>query len=324
MELSYESWCSLSDDDLAKRDIAEVNLFAAYNLPFAGKLDVPALQKKLDDWADLVDSAIRRAWKRRVRGECSHLTGDQFRMLVLVTTLQRDLGAKYNLAFSEGEYDGTDSRNLFLHGILQGRGGTCVTMPVLYAAIGRRLGYPIRLVNVKQHTFCRWDEPGQRFNIEATCRGFRSPSDEHYRMWPLPISERELEKGGYLRSLAPRQELAFFLSQRGHCWFEHLQAFWAAEAHYWAHKTAPDDLAHHNHWGWSLLLLRMLDEIDCHAAIDPFSSVLQTLVPRDDWERRMYPFVHQHLLRILRNKRAGKLKAFPDLAIADLMTVYTT
>ncbi len=90
----------------------------------------------------------------------------------MVTVLQRDLGLRYNLAFMEGEDDASDSHNLFIHGPLTGRGFTCVTAPVIYAAIGRRLGYPIKLVHAKQHTFCRWDErDGERFNIEATSPG---------------------------------------------------------------------------------------------------------------------------------------------------------
>jgi hypothetical protein len=79
---------------------------------------------------------------------------------------------KYNFAFIEGDYDATDSRNLFIHGLLGGHGGSCVTMPVLYAAIGRRLRYPIKLVGAKQHTFCRWDDgAGERFNIEGNVAG---------------------------------------------------------------------------------------------------------------------------------------------------------
>ncbi len=63
-------------------------------------------------------------------------------MLVLVMVLQRNLGVRATIIrFNAGPYDATDSRNLFLHGLLTGHGGTCVTMPVLYTAIGRRLGY---------------------------------------------------------------------------------------------------------------------------------------------------------------------------------------
>jgi hypothetical protein len=46
---------------------------------------------------------------------------------------------------------------LFLHGLTQGRGGTCLSMPVAYVAVGRRLGYPLKLVTAKGHLFARWE-----------------------------------------------------------------------------------------------------------------------------------------------------------------------
>ncbi len=156
--VDYSQWKSMSDADLAQRDIAEVNLSMAKGLPATEDFDVSSLCRKVDDWSQIVDHAVRRRIKKRLRGESSELTGDQYRVMVMISVLQRNLGVTYNLKFSEGEYDGTDSRNLFLHGLLTGWGGTCVTMPVLYCAIGRRLGWPLKLVFAKEHVFCRWDE----------------------------------------------------------------------------------------------------------------------------------------------------------------------
>ena len=63
---------------------------------------------------------------------------------------------------------------LFIHGIIDGPGGTCASMPVLYVAVGRRLGYPLKLVEARGHLLLRWDDPlGQRlgtpdvFNVEG-------------------------------------------------------------------------------------------------------------------------------------------------------------
>ncbi len=39
--------------------------------------------------------------------------------------------------------------------IADDNGGTCVSMPVLYTAVARRLGYPVKLVLAKGHAFCR-------------------------------------------------------------------------------------------------------------------------------------------------------------------------
>jgi hypothetical protein len=90
-------------------------------------------------------------------------------------------------------------------------------MPVLYVAIGRKLGYPLNLVATKGHLFCRWQGNGERFNIEATAHGLSRFEDEYYRHWPLEISAEEEKANGYLLSLTPRQELAVFLSIRAMC-----------------------------------------------------------------------------------------------------------
>ncbi len=44
-------------------------------------------------------------------------------------------------------------------------------MPVLYVAIGRRLGYPLELVTTKGHVFACWEDSNDRFNIEGTNEG---------------------------------------------------------------------------------------------------------------------------------------------------------
>ena len=90
-------------------------------------------------------------------------------------------------------------------------------MPALYIAIGRRLGYPLRLVTTKAHLFIRWDSPTERFNLEATGRGMNRYDDAHFKSWPFPLTEDEIRADGYLKSLTPPEELAVFLSLRGQC-----------------------------------------------------------------------------------------------------------
>ncbi len=322
MELSYKYWCSLSDDELAQRDVAETNLFAAYNLPYAGKLEIADLQKQLDQWAERVDDATRRAIARGAP-ELRQMPFGQFRILVMVSVLQRSLGVRYNFGFMEGEYDGSDSRNLFIHGLLQGHGGSCVTLPVLYAAIGRRLGYPIKLVQAKEHTFCRWSEPGgERFNIEATSPGFTPRSDEYYLTWPVPITPAELKSGFYLRELTPREELAFFLGQRGNCWFDNLDGWWAAEAYREAYKLTNQG-GYHIQWGEAIILHRAMEQIKQQAEINPWSMNLRMPKPKEEWEKQLYPRVQKHLQRILANKKQRLARSAHDNAIQELVPIQT-
>jgi hypothetical protein len=67
-------------------------------------------------------------------------TEPRFRVRAMITHLQRDLGVRYHpeRKADESVFRPEDS---FLHGILHGQGGTCGSMPVLYTAVGRRLGY---------------------------------------------------------------------------------------------------------------------------------------------------------------------------------------
>src|SRR5205085_7410862 len=77
-----------------------------------------------------------------------------FRMLMMAVVLYEDFGVRYNPArisapapSEDDDHFFFDSRDVFLHGLLGStRSGTCSSMPVLYVAIGRRLGYPLKLV----------------------------------------------------------------------------------------------------------------------------------------------------------------------------------
>jgi hypothetical protein len=257
LEGAYSRWLSIAsrlvqmpDEKLGAFDIAELNLGAAFGLPGAQDMDVVACLAKLSRWTDLVRVNTDHWWQRFARspGEFDN-SPSQFRMLVLVTVLQRHLGVRYNLAFMDGDYNGSDSRNLFIHGLLSGYGGTCVSMPVLYVAVGRRLGYPLKLANAKEHLFARWEEPGgERFNIESTSRGFSVRDDEFYRKWPKPITDEEVERGLYLRSLRPREELAEFFCHRGNCLRDNMAFLEASRAYSHAAQLSPVDTVIQNNW----------------------------------------------------------------------------
>ena len=139
--------CELPEEELAKLDIAMLNLVCARLLPGSEGVDFTACLRKLDEWARLVRLNTEHWWPNFVSApEKFNHSPNRFRMTALVTMLQRHLGVHYYLPFNEGDYNALDSQNLFIHGLLGGHGGTCVTMPVLYIAVGRRLGYPLKLV----------------------------------------------------------------------------------------------------------------------------------------------------------------------------------
>lgn len=232
---------SLTQEQLVAFDIALLNLFAATGLPGFDSAEIGRYLATLNQWAD-VTAQRTKAWYPQFASNPTAFDNSPgtFKMMALATVLQRDLCVHYNLPFSEGDYDGRDSRDHFLHGTLSGHGGTCVTMPVLYVAVGRRLGYPLYLAFAKQHVFVRWAGEGERFNIEATSRGYLSHDDEYYKKWPFPIAESEIERGDYLRNLDPREELAFFLGERAIVFRERLMMQQAVKASCEALSFAPN------------------------------------------------------------------------------------
>ncbi len=221
--LTLEELINLPERDLAKVDIATMNLICTEGLPGSERIDRKALLAKLDAWAAYVAYETNRHRYRFEQNpeEYNHSWGE-FAMLMMAMTLQQDLGVRYNPDQIPPEddpnrFDFTRSQDLFINGLLEGTGGTCTSMPVLYIAIGRRLGYPLKLVTTAEHSFLRWDDPetGERFNIEGTSRGYGSYSDESYRTWPREWNAAERDSSNFLKSLSPRGELAVFMTTRG-------------------------------------------------------------------------------------------------------------
>ncbi len=208
----------MSDEELALQDIALVNLRCAEGLPGSEKLNVSDTLHELDRWATRVRIETDRNFHLFAKKPDDFQNSEAyFRMLLLVTVLQQDYGVHYNGARVK-DVDFARSEDLFIHGMIGNKnGGTCVSMPVLYTAVARRLGYPVFLVNAKEHVFCRWDGHGERVNVEGTNQGMNSFDDKHYLSWPHPTSHDEVVRGIYLKSLNMSESFSLFLASRGHC-----------------------------------------------------------------------------------------------------------
>jgi len=220
----------LDAEGLASVDIARMTLLCAADLR-GGAQHIDACIKTLDRWAEHVRfETDRHLYKFHANPGEYRNSEPYYRMLMLVTVLQQDCGVRYNPARIR-DIDFTNARDLFIHGMIpydgpnapKPGGGTCVSMPVLYIAIGRRLGYPVKLVTTHAHLFARWDGEGHanpawrdRFNIEASGRGMAVYDDAYYMTWPKRIAKAEVEANRFLRSLSPSEELAEFLVTRGH------------------------------------------------------------------------------------------------------------
>lgn len=121
----------------------------------------------------------------------------------------------------------------------------------MYAAVGRRLGYPLRLVSAvgrrAGHLFVRWDEPGERFNFEASLVGCDTPADDHYRGLDGGMGPELERRGLHLVSQTPRQELAGFLAQRACRWLDLGGWRQAVTAFAWAASLSPHNRSFRDH-----------------------------------------------------------------------------
>jgi hypothetical protein len=195
----------LPEADLGRIDIAEVHFACPAGLAGAERIASSAYLRILDQWSWGVQKTTTQAERlfERTPEKLRHSRG-YFRMAMLSTVLQRDFGVRGTDKLNADDADLSDSRDLFLHGILDGCPGTCSNLPILYAAIGRRLNYPIRLVQTLHHLFVRWDDSaGESFNVETTALGFITPPDHYYLNWPKPVAPKEIEGTYYLRSKSP-------------------------------------------------------------------------------------------------------------------------
>jgi hypothetical protein len=298
----------LSDAEIADRDIADINLRCAKDLPAMDNSLLGACLQKVDDWAVLVDRCTAHLFPH-FRRDPERFQGSEsrFRVGALAECLQRYIGITYNFAFLEGDYDASDSRNLFIHGILTGFGGTCVSMPVLYCAIGRRLGYPLTMAETREHCFCRWDDDSEHFCFDATSRGVPIRDEDYYRRWPKPITPAQERNNGFVRSLTRREELAAFAAARGNCLLDNFQFTPAVEAFYLAHQVAPGRPCYHDDWGLAVYSAKLWGSLQRHPVRDDIPVEQAIGMAAEKLRGPDSEFFREHaaqnVLRILRNRR---------------------
>lgn len=245
--LDWKELARRPESDLAAVDVAEVNLACAAGLPGSDKIDHDLCRRKLALWTRYSGRFIEGVMPYFRAGKYEEYPDSEprFRIHALVTALQRDCGVCYHPGkrSDDAKFEPEDS---FLHGILQGGGGTCASLPVLYVSIGRRLGYPLKLAVTKSHLYARWDDPetGECFNIEGSGDGVSFFPDEHFCTGRFAMLPQTVEACGYLCSLKPREELAYFLAQRAECWRQEKVYRAACFSFTWANELDPKRQQH--------------------------------------------------------------------------------
>ena len=231
-------------------DIALLNLACAPSINGSDRsLVIQNLNDTLGHWALQVGENTQKNYHRYAENTSGFESEAEWRMAMMVTILGQDFKLRYDPSLTSFNQQNAasdkffaQSDSVFITGCLSdARIGTCASLPVLYVAIGRRLGYPMHLVMAKNHLFCRWDDGnGTRINLEAAnAGGYSSHPDDHYRKWPFPIEPSEEKSGNYLCNLTSQEVLAIFLSVRASCLKATNQRNDAIIAAAAAHKLAP-------------------------------------------------------------------------------------
>ena len=212
---------ALSDGELEKVDIGLMNLICAAGLNGSEGLDIDKCLTTLDEWTEFIKKDTEARLPSYFNDPAKYDNSiSLFKVVTMILCLKNDIGVDYNLDIMKREVS-PDSKDVFIHGCLTNdKQGGCVSIPTLCVAIGRRLGYPLKLVCTRKHVFFRWDDGHEVFNMEACCPGCDSPSDDYYKSWPEKVNADEIRINKLLKSLTPSEELALFLETRGHCLFD--------------------------------------------------------------------------------------------------------
>jgi hypothetical protein len=228
---TFNDLLNLSDYDLARLDIGLMNLLSANGLPGSEDLDIDDCLVKLDHWAEEVREETERNLAQ-FRPSRPRDTIGYLKCWTLCKLIRHRKGLRHHLepvgadpkvpyTIRGNNTPGPDSsfrsaEPIFLGGLLGKRGvGSCTSFPALYAALGQRLGYPIRQVLVVAHVIIRWDDPVDRFNMDPGPNYINSHPDDYYIDKPIPWTHEEKTCGNWFRPLTPREVLGHFAGLRG-------------------------------------------------------------------------------------------------------------
>jgi len=159
---SSDQLLGLTNEGLAEVDPLATNLLVAQGLPEVGELDIPRYQIIVNDWADEFRDRCLPDWEKhyhRSPEEYGHHVW-LYRLGMITRYLDQYCKITYDPDLKGSSPDGNPSHTvvrysnaseLFLHGIIDTRKGTCGNMATLHVAIGWRLGWPVSLACVSSH-----------------------------------------------------------------------------------------------------------------------------------------------------------------------------
>jgi regulator of sirC expression with transglutaminase-like and TPR domain len=136
------------------------------------------------------------------------ITDPDSRIRELNSFLYREQGFSYDVSDPYGR----DLRNSLITGVLDTKKGQCVTLPLLYLVVARRLGYPVYAVSMPDHMFLRYVDPKlKEQNIEASSNGGYNPNSRYVADFSL--TPESIKSGAYLKTLSNRELLGLLVEK---------------------------------------------------------------------------------------------------------------
>lgn len=109
-------------------------------------------------------------------------------------------------SYDLGDPFGRVLRNKLLPTYLNTRKGNCVSMPILFLALGERIGLDLSLATAPEHVFIKFrDDDGTFYNLETTS-GAGVTRDLWMRKL-LPMTDAAINNGIYMRPLTKKEAI---------------------------------------------------------------------------------------------------------------------
>jgi regulator of sirC expression with transglutaminase-like and TPR domain len=163
------------------------------------------------------DAAATRATVARLVDAARQMAGprpsDAYKLAAVRKAIYASGAWNHDRAFRYDLDDrlGTRIGSRVISNYVRTRKGNCVSMPILFMMVADRMGLKVRLAAAPLHLFVRYTDPeGKDHNLEATSGGHEA-RDEWYRK-NLPMSDRAVASGIYMRTLGKRETVAAMAS----------------------------------------------------------------------------------------------------------------
>lgn len=183
----------------AELDLAEAKLVVDRLID--PSTDARAVRRELDAWTQAVLSNVPADASPRARLDA------------LLKTLYQSGPWNQWRPFTYDLTDplGKNPKNKQLATYLATHKGNCVSMPILVAILGRRLGLPVTLATAPEHVLVKFADDTQQawVNVEATAGGFKYDSSYERETGITPTA---IEKEIYLRPLTPHEAVGVIAS----------------------------------------------------------------------------------------------------------------